>query len=459
MLRSIVQALAIYAILAIVFYVYTNRSRLFTSVGSYRKKYRALFGEEPDEPQETPGRLERSTRPQRRSFRDISIDEEAWNAAMGYGPSRSLQEPRRLLCVDRDVLRKLVDDDGFIEEAAMSIYRNRRMRYRIYVEKLEGLKQKGGDGGLDAMGSLSQSTHEKQIRNMTDILARIEESLGDIGPQEVRNRLLSVFYDPRVGMDSIVGRDDVKDLVCQRIYMFVTDPESLLSRYLNMAFLGGSGVGKTRLARFVSHAYNRAGIFAKDRVLEAQVKDFMSPYVASGSYMTQALLDSGLETVVFFDEAYGLGGSSLETQVQSGAFSTMVSHTDVNKGLSAVIVCGYADRMQRDFFGMNEGLERRFPDRFHIRDYSADELTQIFISFLEDADVVVPDQDADIAYTLIKGLYLSKPWLFLRQAGDMEKLADAFVEIHRTLLDTDSQRDVFGLVMRDAISRLIASKS
>lgn len=44
-----------------------------------------------------------------------------------------------------------------------------------------------------------------------------------------------------------------------------------------------------------------------------------------------------------------------------------------------VIVAGYKEALEKCFFSVNEGLTRRFPYRYHIDDYTPDELCKIFV--------------------------------------------------------------------------------
>lgn len=467
MLRGVLQTLIVYAVLAAVVYVYANYTRWSTNVDLYKKKYKQLFG------YASGANLTDATqKPAAKALKGTALHELTREEMEGPSVDIRLNKSRHtenygdskltVRQIDYKLFRKLLDDQDFIYEAADAIYQNRRMRYTIYIKKLEEAKRTAyGSQNNGDVSHKVQEAKEAHIINLVGILDAIEASLANIDVDDVRNDFLSIYTDPSVGLDSIVGREEVKNAVMQRIYLFIKNPRSITKRYLNMAFLGGSGLGKSRLARFVAHAYNKAGIFTKKNIVKADSRDFMSSYVASGSHMTHALLESGLETVVYYDEAYGLGGNLHDSsQVQNGAFAAMVAHTEENKGLSAVIVCGYHDRMAKDFFGMNDGLERRFPARFHIRNYTSEELTLIFIGFLEEQDIHISEKSANIAFTLIKRLYYAQPWLFKLQAGAMETLASTFIEVNETIIETVDDGDaLFKGIMKKAMTQAIEDGS
>ena len=44
------------------------------------------------------------------------------------------------------------------------------------------------------------------------------------------------------------------------------------------------------------------------------------------------------------------------------------------------IIAGYAEQLEKCFFGYNSVLERRFPHVYEIKDYSAEELRDILIT-------------------------------------------------------------------------------
>ena len=121
-------------------------------------------------------------------------------------------------------------------------------------------------------------------------------------------------------------------------------------------------------------------------------------------------------------------------QIQNGAISTLVAHTEQHRGLSAIIVCGYYDRMMNEFFGLNEGLNRRFPEKFHIDNYNSDELTRIFIQFLHSKGISLTEEESNIVFTMINSSYTHIHDIFSLQAGDMETLSSIFIDQHQTQL-------------------------
>ena len=163
--------------------------------------------------------------------------------------------------------------------------------------------------------------------------------------------------------------------------VFLKNPRFLQTKFMNFVMVGAAGTGKTTLAAAIAAVFARAGMFVDDKVVDAGRAEFVGEYEGQTVARTRAFLVSNLDRgVVFIDEAYAI------TPWQDGkpegygseAATAMVEFMTRYPGLYCIIVAGYEKEMTRYFLTSNEGMSRRFPNKFVLRDMSADDLLTVF---------------------------------------------------------------------------------
>ena len=106
----------------------------------------------------------------------------------------------------------------------------------------------------------------------------------------------------------------------------------------------------------------------------------------------QRVLEQARGNVLFIDEAYTLCGS-LDDRRDFGrhvidALLTVLSQPNPDM---LIILAGYKKEMDRMML-VNQGLDGRFPYKFHFEDYSEDELMQIALNLFAKHDyMLMPD--------------------------------------------------------------------
>ena len=145
----------------------------------------------------------------------------------------------------------------------------------------------------------------------------------------------------------------------------------------HMIFTGNPGTGKTTVAKMVGKIFKSLGLLSKGDVIVTERTRIVGRYIGETEYNMQRLLEQARGNVLFIDEAYTLCDGD-DNRKDFGAhvidaLLTVLSqpHPDI-----LVIMAGYKKEMERMML-MNQGLEGRFPYKFHFDDYSADELMQI----------------------------------------------------------------------------------
>lgn len=150
----------------------------------------------------------------------------------------------------------------------------------------------------------------------------------------------------------------------------------------HMIFTGNPGTGKTTVAQCIGKVFHAVGLLSKGEVVMTERSKLVGRYIGETEKNMQDVLESARGNVLFIDEAYTLC-DTLDDRKDFGnhvveSLLTVLSqpHPDM-----LVILAGYENEMER-LMQMNQGLQGRFPYRFHFDDYSADELMQIAGHFL-----------------------------------------------------------------------------
>lgn len=219
-----------------------------------------------------------------------------------------------------------------------------------------------------------------------------EENLKLITAQDVEK------YEERVkdkerGMDeilndinSLIGLKDIKDV----IYGFVSVLE--LNRKLNrntdfnmhMIFKGNAGTGKTTVARLLAEIYYNLGYIKKNKLVEVQSQDLIGEYVGQTGPKTQNVIEMALDGVLFIDEAYSImnhiGGNASFTDE---CIATLLKAMEDYQGRLIIIFAGYTEEMKK-FRDQNPGLKSRIGFELNFKDYSTDELMDIFFKKLNE---------------------------------------------------------------------------
>ena len=174
---------------------------------------------------------------------------------------------------------------------------------------------------------------------------------------------------------------EVIESVAEVVLMYINNPYTIRDRFMNFLFLGAAGTGKTTLARQISRVFSSAGMFVYDRVREAGRADFVAGFEGQTVRQTMDYLKGGLDYgVIFIDEAYSI---TTWSDGNLGAFGAEATNAIVDfmtkyKGLYCIMAAGYQKEMVRYFLPANPGLDRRFTYRAIVRDYTSQQLINVF---------------------------------------------------------------------------------
>lgn len=326
-------------------------------------------------------------------------------------------------------LIELLQDDEFLEGYLDSVRNSLSTKLKTYRLELNKIRRELSNHTKNVIPGGKDTYIDNLVlydKAITDIIEIIKAKIPKLSIGKLKKNFKSMIYNKEKGFISLVGREDIKDFISRQIYTFYKNPNIFLNDSQGLQLLGNSGVGKTRVARTLAYIYSKSYILARELIVEKTPKDFTSHYVNEDKRITYKILLSALEGVLFEDEAYGMVGTgiSLEKGHGEGIMTEIVAFDTDHSGRIVMILAGYENEMNI-LMQTNQGLSRRFPHRFVLKDYTSEQLTDILIKNIKknDPEIEIDDKDANCIYTCIDTLYKEDKSIFSKQGSDMIKLA------------------------------------
>lgn len=157
----------------------------------------------------------------------------------------------------------------------------------------------------------------------------------------------------------------------------------------HMIFTGNPGTGKTTVAKKMGKIFHSLGILSCGDVIHVERAQLVGRYIGETEHNMQQILQSARGNVLFIDEAYTLCDNPDDKKdFGNHVIESLLSVMARPNPDMVVIFAGYEKEMRR-MMQMNQGLEGRFPHRFHFDDYSEEELMQIALNLFEKYDYIL----------------------------------------------------------------------
>ena len=211
-----------------------------------------------------------------------------------------------------------------------------------------------------------------------------------------------------IGMKNI--KHDIFDILMYQLQEFDTKKDML-----HTVIEGEPGVGKTELTKIIAKIYQSMGYLSNDIIKFVKRSDLIGGYLGQTAIKTQKVLDECKGGVLIIDEAYSLGNPEGRDSYSKECIDTLTAYLSECPE-TIVFIIGYKEALDKCFFSVNKGLERRFGYRFSIDKYEPEHLRLILFKIIEQNDWLV-DRES------IKDSFFEKnKEYFIFNGGDMLNL-------------------------------------
>jgi len=197
-------------------------------------------------------------------------------------------------------------------------------------------------------------------------------------PAQQRNdeleKILSEL-DVLVGLSSI--KEFVQDLLMDHQLIRQGIHISDVPTTRHMLFLGNPGTGKTTVAQLIGRMFKHLNILTKGKFLSVRREDLVAEYLGQTAPKTKQVVMKALDGVLFIDEAYSLAQDPHDS-FGAECIATLLDLLESYRDRLVVIFAGYTEEMQR-FLRVNSGIPSRIGYTVEFPDYSAAEMSEIFL--------------------------------------------------------------------------------
>jgi SpoVK/Ycf46/Vps4 family AAA+-type ATPase len=222
-----------------------------------------------------------------------------------------------------------------------------------------------------------------------DIPSLIEIAQRKVEYQNLDSQTLWKILPELKKLNNMIGMDGLKTtMFYQIIYYLQNMHKKGQNEYLHTVITGPPGTGKTSVAEIIGNIYKNMGVLSsKGSFTLAKREDFIAPYLGQTAIKTRVLLESCVGGVLFIDEAYALGpGQKDKDSFSKEAIDTLNAFLSEHKNDFCCIIAGYEEDIEKCFFRINKGLERRFQWVHRIDKYSDLELAKIMFKMINEVE-------------------------------------------------------------------------
>jgi hypothetical protein len=219
-----------------------------------------------------------------------------------------------------------------------------------------------------------ETVHEP-VESLAHLIARVRAWTIPVPDGVRRDALLAALE----ALDAMVGAAAIKTRVCDMVLLAclgLHDAEA----FTNVVLTGNPGTGKTEMLGVLSELWRVIFYPRRGGVTWLCRAALVGEHLGETAVKTATALAGAAPGVVVLDEVYSLGAGCSSQRGDSFAkecVDTLNQFVSECRDQVSVIAAGYAQDVDECFFAQNRGLERRFPWRFHIDDYTPAELARI----------------------------------------------------------------------------------
>lgn len=206
------------------------------------------------------------------------------------------------------------------------------------------------------------------------------------------------FEDIMSDLNEQIGMSDLKGIILQKQEEILYARKRGKTTYgINPGyyfFVGNPGTGKSTSAKLFGECLRELGIVKTSNFYSCTAKDLIGQYMGETDKKTYELLKKSINGVLFIDEAYSLSYADsyhADSSYKKEALEQIIAFMDDpdHRSKCCIIFAGYLKDMQ-GLYKSNSGMRSRI-EEVYFRDYSAEEMFDIFALFCRKAGCEITD--------------------------------------------------------------------
>jgi SpoVK/Ycf46/Vps4 family AAA+-type ATPase len=233
--------------------------------------------------------------------------------------------------------------------------------------------------------------------------------------------------EPLKKLDDLIGMDLIKKNIIDQILFYGQGLNT--NEMMHTCLTGPPGVGKTTLGKILAELYCSLGFLETSNFRVVSRADLVAGYVGQTAIKTLKVLNSSKGGVLFIDEAYSLGVGEDENKSSFGkeCIDTINKFLSENTSDFVMIIAGYKEELDKCFFSQNKGLQRRFPWRYDLQEYSPKNLKEIFEYQVSKNGWYI---DSEVTDEILDTFFKNNKEIFKNNGGDTLILFDKSKIVH-----------------------------
>ncbi len=272
----------------------------------------------------------------------------------------------------------------------------------FYVDIYKQMDTKGNES-VDIKEIIDEDENTVNNSKLSDEQIQKIKSLKPKSKKDTKSNRVIISIEEAINKNfaELVGLKDVKSAILRKTKLIKKIPNKLVD--CNFRLTGNPGVGKTTVAEAMSKAFYDAGIIKSNNFVQLNGAGLKGKYVGHTVPKVQEIFEKAKGGTLFLDEVYSLVTSEDadgDTFAQEAITELMIQVEKLYNEQKAnpdaktlIILAGYKDKVN-DLLDKNVGFKRRFPNVIDIKDYSIEELHEIFKMYVE-KDGFTTTEDAD----------------------------------------------------------------
>ena len=186
-------------------------------------------------------------------------------------------------------------------------------------------------------------------------------------------------------LDDMIGVDEIRERINEILVQLELSREMPYEKRpgMHMLFTGSPGTGKTTVARILGKILKEKGLLSNGQFYERTGRELVGRYIGETAPLTNAICRDAYGSILFIDEAYTLyRGDDNDRDFGREALDALVTQMENHRQDFIVIFAGYSDQIKR-MLEANPGLQSRIPYEVKFRNFTRDELAEIYMKMVE----------------------------------------------------------------------------